>query len=203
MVVLKGSFPDQRRAIRDAFIDLRGFRIGRDHQPYPKTTNADVKAIIGNWSDAVRRFGRSSDDKSARDRWTAISKAYLQDIATKPPNEEFGENKRFWQSELFRVSIWLNSFGAIPSEGQMFKESVIESIDELPSTLGSVAGAVGDVLSDVASGAGSVLAAPIKSFARGLGITPVNATIALAAVGGVGYAVMRSRKISRKKGTTT
>ena len=199
MVVHKGSFVEQRIALKDAFILLRGARAAANKKFVPKTTNADVLKVIRYWTDAVEGFGKKKGaSQSGRDRWFEKARAYLSNIISKKDGAEFSANEEFWQGELARVAIWLDSLSAVPSRYKMAIESISESAserkDDVVDAAKTVASGVVDVASNVADGVGTVLAAPLKGFARSLGVTPTNAALALAAVGGIGYLTLRSRK---------
>lgn len=163
--VEKPNFIDQRLEMKRAYEELRGFDIGGNSKKVPRTTNADVAQVIRYWSTSVVQFGatRTNHDEPAAQQWWAAVKRAGEHMAGKDPNDTYVDNEAFWQRDLARVAIWLNSLGAVPTKASLAWSAFTEAAVEAP---GVVAGTV----ASVGKKAGEVAVAPIKGAAEAMGI---------------------------------
>lgn len=143
-------------ALKKVYSEARGSTVGANKKAVPNTTNADVKQLATLWSNEVKKVKpRNDHERSDHQRWQAcVDKVAKLADATKP-DERYPDNEEFWQHCTARLAIYLESRKVVPSEWQLFKEAVVESLAEVPGTIGraglATAGAVGDAANAVVS----------------------------------------------------
>jgi hypothetical protein len=143
-------------ALKKLYIKARGGAIGANNKMIPHTTNADVKQLATLWSNEVKKVkARSDDERSEHKRWQACVDKVAKLADASKPDERYSDNEHFWQHCTARLAIYLESRKVVPSEWELFKEAFVESLAEVPSTIGragvATAGAVGNAASAVLS----------------------------------------------------
>ncbi len=174
--VQKGNYVDQRLAMKEAYAKLRGFDVGTKGKGIPRTTNADVVQIAQYWTTSVVRFGisRRADDKAPLRNWREAMSRVSTNVVGKEPGDTYVDNERFWERDVGRIAIWLNSLGVIPTKASLawsaFKEAVVESprvVADAVVTAGKKAADVAEKTGEIAT---DIVTAPFEGAARSLGI---------------------------------
>jgi len=190
-VIRKGSFVEQRIAIKDALGRVRGRRLAANKKTVPTSTVGDVIDVAEAWSKAISRFGNKSGDKdkSTRARFARFVRDSVRPSLSLGRSAGFPAklNEQFWQRELSRVAIWLDGLSAVVPPWRLALDSVVEAIKEAPALTGDKIVALGEA-------AGAAVAAPVKGLASAFGITPRNVLFGLAVVGA---GVVLFRKVKR------
>ena len=183
-------------ALKEAMVEARGFDLipgKKQSVRIPRTTNGDVRTLLGRWTGELIRAGVTTGQKKLWDKivakWEPAASEMMAE-AKGDSSEPFDDNVRFWTSTA-KLAIELGSIKALPSQWDFAVEALSEALVEAPAVIldvtKKVAGAVGDVAKAVATGAGKVVGAAGKGFFEGFGL----AGIALLA-GGV-YLYTRKR----------
>jgi hypothetical protein len=135
------SFADLWLELKRRYVALRGSTPGPHSKAIPKTTNRDVLLLGTRWTvEATRARGEEARDQSERARWRA-SLAEVERMAdASRPDAEYRANASFWDASN-PLAFYLESLKMRPSRWQLARESIAESVHELPATLAAAGSA--------------------------------------------------------------
>lgn len=127
----------RRLELLKAFAASRGTMVGANRKAVPRTTGQDVRGLVEYWTRELESNPPPPLDKSlsSRGEWARAAKSALELAATIPPGATYPENPRFWQRDLAKVAIYLDSLSVVPSEFDLALEAVQEAIREAPGLL--------------------------------------------------------------------
>lgn len=150
--------------LKELYIQRRGSTQGANTKLIPRTTNSDVLQLATHWSRELARVSpRSAHERREHARWSACMATVKQHADPTKPNAVYAKNEAFWQSCTRRLAIYLSARKAIPSKWQMFKESVVETIAEVPGILGDATRSTAGVVTDVAGSAANLVSKPARA----------------------------------------
>ena len=154
-------------SLKKRYIKARGASVGGNNKMVPHTTNADVKQLATLWSNEVKKVKpRSDDERSEHKRWQACVDKVAKLADTSKPDERYSDNEHFWQRCTSRLAIYLESRKVVPSEWELFKEAFVESLAEVPGTIGNAGLATANVVGGAAK---AVLSKPAMAAMAILG----------------------------------
>ena len=135
--------------LKQMYVDLRGASVGKNKKLIPHTTNSDVLQLAAAWSREVGKVkADSASQRSEHKRWQRCMETVKQHADPSKPDAIYPRNEEFWQECTSRLAIYLESRKAVPSKWTLLKESVVETLEEIPGALGdathATAGAVAD-----------------------------------------------------------
>ena len=193
---------NQRDAIRlyavlkDSFSDLRGFdlvsSLGKRVR-IPRTTNADVRMLLGQWNRMVLDAGGigTTASKKMIEKWLPAQKDMVAEAAIEEPEEIFSDNLRFWNTTA-KLAIALEGVGITPDAWTMAVEAISEAAAEAPELISDItkgaADAVVKVAGAIARGAGKVVGGAAGGFFEGFGF------VGIALLAGAAYVYTKKRK---------
>jgi hypothetical protein len=152
--------------LKRAYLQMRGVTQGKKTRALPLTTNRDVLQLATKWSRELSKSkGNKDRDKSERARWKAGMDEVSRLTKGADPEAVYVGNESFWQDHTRRLAIYLESRKVRPSKWQLVKESISESLNELPDRLARGGATVGEG----AKKAASFFADPIKLILLGIG----------------------------------
>ncbi len=200
VVISERTAPEQFVALKEIMVKLRGFDLipgKKVSVRIPRTTNADVRKLLGIWTAELVRAATTTGQKKLWDKivvkWEPFAADMLRRMAGEPPDEPNLDNVRFWTSTA-KLAIELASINALPSEWDFAVEALAEAIIEAPAVVLDVtkkaAGKIGDVAAKVATGAGKVVGSAAGGFFEGFGLAGV------ALIAGAAYVYTSRRKRS-------
>ncbi len=191
------DYAEMHTALRLYFVAQRGSDRAYSRN-IPRTTNADVLALVPLWDRAADRartdvFGV----KGAIATWRQTAADVARLTAGTDPTAVYPQNVTFW-SVSERLAVRLQVAAEEPPDVE-FVDALVSNIKKLPSRIASV----GDWLSDTAGGlgdaAGGALEGGAKAIARGL--TPLLKPIAIGAgVVGAGLLIVLAMDRKAKRG---
>jgi hypothetical protein len=181
-------------ALKEAMVKVRGFDLipgKKVSVRIPRTTNADVRLLLGRWTGELIRAGVTTGQKKLWDKivakWEPAAADMLAQAKGGDANEPFGDNVRFWTTTA-KLSIELAAIKGLPSEWDFAVEALAEAIVEAPAVIldvtKKVAGKIGNVAEAVATGAGKV----VGGFFEGFGLPGI------ALIAGAAYLYTRKRR---------
>lgn len=132
------DFVRRRQNLRRYYLSARGSDIVAG-VAIPRTTNADIKQLATVWAHEVNKVSpQNADDRRQLIRWAACMNRVA--VAADPSDMDavYPHNKEFWQKCTRRVAIWLNARQVVPSKWKLALDATVESIKELPDTIGGV-----------------------------------------------------------------
>lgn len=185
-------------ALKNEFAEVRGFDLVTSKGKrvrIPRTTNADVRLLLGRWTGELVRAGITGASKPAWaklvEKWEPAAAEMLAAAKAGEPSAAFGDSVRFWTTTA-RLAIGLSSLKAIPSKWDLGVEAIAEAAAEAPEVVldvaKKVAGAVVDVAGTVARGAGKVVGEIGGGFFEGFGLAGV------ALIAGAAYVYTRRKR---------
>lgn len=139
--------------LKQMYLELRGSSIGANQKPIPHTTNSDVMQLAAAWANELSKVD-SAAQRTEHERWQRCMDTVKQHADPSKPGAVYARNEEFWQGCTWRLAIYLESRKAVPSQWTLVKESVVESLEELPGRLGDVTRATAGA---AASAGGAVL----------------------------------------------
>lgn len=138
---------------------------------YPETTNREVRAVADLLDRVEKRFARSDLSGSAaeRKRWRE-GRTEVDALTTNAdPGAIYAQNERFWTYYARKLCVDLSAAAEVPTRTEMAKESLAESWEKLPETLGWAAEKAPEVVAGVIDGAADVAEDLIETGGRVLG----------------------------------
>jgi hypothetical protein len=139
VTVAESSFPTQWARQKEEYTQLRGFDVGRNTKPIPRTTLADAEDLLQYWG---RQGGNSThlDAKWWRTFETSVRLGIIVAEVLPGNNESilFPDNQALWDG-LQRRATNLASTTAIPTRWEMATEAISEAIDDVRERAGDVA----------------------------------------------------------------
>lgn len=172
------TFDDLYNAQFKHLRDLRGFDkmkpdggVPGAERPIPRTTNADVIALADYWTkqlaDVKTVFGADSVTKTWRTA-TADVNALARGA---DPSAVYAKNNAFWRA-LLTTAIHVAVADEAPSNWDLAKDAIKDSVMHLPDTLGTVTSKAVEAIADTAQAAGHVVNRAGKGLFSGVG-TPI------------------------------
>lgn len=185
-------------ALKDAMADVRGFdlvtSIGKRVR-IPRTTNADVRLLLGRWTGELIRAGVMTGQKDAWTKivtkWESASSEMLVQAKAGEPDAEFADNVRFWTTTA-KLAIELASVKTLPSNWSFAVEALAEAVVEAPAVVldvtEKVARTVAGAAGKVARGAGRIVGAAGAGFFESFGFAGIALLV------GAAYVYTRKRR---------
>jgi hypothetical protein len=125
----------------------------------PRSTNADVEALMLFWSRQLAKVKSIIGTRAAVERWSIVVKEVQEIVKGGKPADVYPKNNQFWR-ELNAITTHISVAEQAPSVEQRVVDSIEHGFNELPNTLSSAAraaaGGVVDGASAIAGGVGSV-----------------------------------------------
>lgn len=164
--VVNGDAVAQWVELKETYVKLRGFTVGKNRKAIPKTTHADVMQLATAWTNELKKVSPRADyERTEHELWKKCTEKVASLYDKDNPSAEYPDNEQFWQVCTSRLAIYLNARKVVPSKWELFVESVVEAVAEVPATVGratkATAGAAARVIKDPAKLAALMLGAAI------------------------------------------
>ncbi len=163
------------------FVYLRDLRGADEREPdvgtaegsrtIPRTTHGDVVALADFWDKQFRATSDPASIAGSRARVETMWSAALVDVErvrVADPLTVYAKNNAFWRA-LREVALYTSKVASAPSNWDLAKEAIVESITHLPQNLEAGAGAVAKALGGVAHEVGKVANEAGKGLFSGFG----------------------------------
>lgn len=133
----------------------------------PRTTNVDVIQMASLWT---AELGKGAGRMKGGDvkRWTKCMDEVKRFADPKEANAVYPRNTNFWRCSG-RLARDLESLKVIPGKWELLRESVSESVAELPGRLEDAAKATGRAAADAGGAVAGFFADPLKLAALAIG----------------------------------
>lgn len=173
--------------LKDSAADVRGFDLVESKGKkvrVPRVTNADVRMLIGRWTNEAVIAGATTGAKDAFkklvSKWNPAAGEMVAQAAAGDPGAPFDDPVRFWDATL-RLAIGLASLKVVPSTWTIVWQSVKEAAIEAPGVIGEGLKDAADFAGRVVKEGGKIVGKGVAGIGEGLGITGL-ALLALGAV---------------------
>ena len=188
------TYSDLYRAQIKYLFDKRGFDLmdappghtfGGSGMKIPRATNADARLLTSYWSNVFANAKKVQGSDNVGEKWRAIAADVERLAAADKPNEVYAKNNELFR-ELPNVSSKITESEEKRSEGELFLESLKDSLANLPQNLGKAVDYVAGHVSDAAKATGRAVGGVVNQAAKGA-FTGLGVPLVL---GGVGLATL-------------
>jgi hypothetical protein len=137
-------------------------------RPIPRSTNADVIMLADYWTTQLALVKDVMGRENIEKLWSATVQEVNAFARTAGANEVYAKNNGFWRA-LLDVATHVSVADEAPSKWDLAKDSIKDSIKQLPDRIGAGAEKVADVASDIARGAGKAVNEAGRGLFSGIG----------------------------------
>lgn len=137
----------------------------------PRTTNSEVVMLADYWSPQLAGVKEVMGRKSVEKQWAAAVADVNKLARSGDPNAVYAKNNSFWRA-LLEVGVHVSVADEAPSAWDMAKDSITDSVKQLPDRIGAGAEKLGEMTGGIAQGAGKLANDAARGLFAGLG-TPL------------------------------